>query len=129
MPPDHPEGFDPKRHAWLSGIDLRACTLSDLPLNKSQMGKGGSADGLSTSKTGGSNSSGVGAEDHGLGLVESITDVARYHALELVTLKRQQLEDGINGALKVLSQDRHLMFWGPTINLVGHVVAIDVHGW
>jgi hypothetical protein len=129
MPPDHPEGFDPKRHAWLSEIDLRACPLPDLTLNKSQMGQSSSADGLSTSKTGSSDSSGMGAEDHELGLVKSITDVARYHTLELVTLKGQQLEDGINGALKVLSQDRHLMFGGPTINLVGHVVAVDVHGW
>ncbi len=61
--------------------------------------------------------------------MESITDVARYYPLELVTLKRQQLEDGFDGALKVLSQDRHLMFWSPTVNLVGHVVAIDVHTW
>lgn len=88
MPPDHPEGFDPKRHAWLSGIDLRTCTLPDLTLNKSQMGQSSSADGLSTSKTGSSDSSGVRAEDHELGLVESITDVARRYVFDLVALDR-----------------------------------------
>ena len=67
MPPDHPEGFDPKRHAWLSGIGSRACSLPDLPLNKSQMGQSSSADGLSTSKAGSGDSSRMDAEDHRVG--------------------------------------------------------------
>jgi hypothetical protein len=56
-PPDHPEGFDPKHHAWLSGIELALLMGPDRALNTGKMGQGCSADALTIGQTGSSDSS------------------------------------------------------------------------